>query len=140
MTVRCTLISASEVAKPTGTGACVSDLSRRVSRRHHSDPLAGLLTPFRCRSCLGMTGAPSVIFTCRHQHTIPAGKLQEISPRVGEFFSPPGGRLRWLPWGPPALDFRKEKSTEDRSLRCFLELLGGFEPPTSSLPRMRSTD
>ena len=39
----------------------------------------------------------------------------------------------------PALDFRKEKSTEDRSLRCFLELLGGFEPPTSSLPRMRST-
>ena len=24
--------------------------------------------------------------------------------------------------------------------RTFLELLGGFEPPTSSLPRMRSTD
>ena len=25
-------------------------------------------------------------------------------------------------------------------IRSFLELLGGFEPPTSSLPRMRSTD
>ena len=27
-----------------------------------------------------------------------------------------------------------EKSTENRSFRCFLELLGGFEPPASSLP------
>ena len=34
----------------------------------------------------------------------------------------------------------QQKSTENRSFRCFLELLGGFEPPTSSLPRMRSTD
>ena len=33
----------------------------------------------------------------------------------------------------------QQKSTENRSFRCFLELLGGFEPPTSSLPRMRST-
>ena len=36
--------------------------------------------------------------------------------------------------------FLQQKSTENRSFRCFLELLGGFEPPTSSLPRMRSTD
>ena len=28
----------------------------------------------------------------------------------------------------------QQKSTENRSFRCFLELLGGFEPPTSSLP------
>ena len=30
----------------------------------------------------------------------------------------------------------KVKSSEDRNLRSFLELLGGFEPPTSSLPRV----
>jgi hypothetical protein len=30
--------------------------------------------------------------------------------------------------------FLQQKSTENRSFRCFLELLGGFEPPTSSLP------
>ena len=35
--------------------------------------------------------------------------------------------------------FYSKKSTESRSFQCFLELLGGFEPPTSSLPRMRST-
>ena len=35
--------------------------------------------------------------------------------------------------------FGNKKSTENRSFRCSLELLGGFEPPTSSLPRMRST-
>ena len=28
----------------------------------------------------------------------------------------------------------QQKSTENRSFRCFLELLGGFEPPASSLP------
>ena len=33
----------------------------------------------------------------------------------------------------------KGKSSEIRRFRSFLELLGGFEPPTSSLPRMRST-
>ena len=119
MTVRCTLISASEVAKPTGTGACVSDLSRRVSRRHHSDPLAGLLTPFRCRSCLGMTGAPSVIFSCRHQHIIPAGKLQEIFPRTGEFFSPPGGRFRRLPWGGRPWIFAKKKAPKTEVFDAF---------------------
>ena len=39
----------------------------------------------------------------------------------------------------PESAFLQQKSTENRSFRCFLELLGGFEPPTSSLPRMRST-
>jgi len=29
---------------------------------------------------------------------------------------------------------KKGKSSENRSSRSFLELLGGFEPPTSSLP------
>lgn len=33
-----------------GTAPCVSDLSG--TSRHHSDPLAGHLTPFRRRSCL----------------------------------------------------------------------------------------
>ena len=32
-----------------------------------------------------------------------------------------------------------EKHPKSEDFRCFLELLGGFEPPTSSLPRMRST-
>ena len=31
--------------------------------------------------------------------------------------------------------FYSKKSTENRSFRCFLKLLGGFEPPTSSLPK-----
>ncbi len=47
MTVRSTLISASGMAKPNGPVHNVSDLACRS--RHHSDPLAGLLTPFRCR-------------------------------------------------------------------------------------------
>ena len=47
MTVRCTLISASGMAKPNGPVHNVSDLACRS--RHHSDPLAGLLTPFRRR-------------------------------------------------------------------------------------------
>ena len=34
---------------------------------------------------------------------------------------------------------KKPPKSEDLS-GFFLELLGGFEPPTSSLPRMRSTD
>ena len=34
----------------------------------------------------------------------------------------------------------QQKILKNRSFRGFLELLGGFEPPTSSLPRMRSTD
>ena len=33
----------------------------------------------------------------------------------------------------------KIKHPKSEDFRCFLELLGGFEPPTSSLPRMRST-
>ena len=33
----------------------------------------------------------------------------------------------------------QQKILKNRSFRGFLELLGGFEPPTSSLPRMRST-
>ena len=33
----------------------------------------------------------------------------------------------------------KEKVLFSLENRTFLELLGGFEPPTSSLPRMRST-
>ena len=45
MTVRSTLISASGMAKPNGPVHNVSDLACRS--RHHSDPLAGLLTPFR---------------------------------------------------------------------------------------------
>ena len=40
----------------------------------------------------------------------------------------------------PKSAFLQQKGTENRSFRCLLELLGGFEPPTSSLPRMRSTD
>ena len=47
MTVRSTLISASGMAKPNGPVHNVSDLACRVSRRHHSDLLAGTLTPFR---------------------------------------------------------------------------------------------
>ena len=46
----------------------------------------------------------------------------------------------WPTFWPTLLStFLQQKSTENRSFRCFLELLGGFEPPTSSLPRMRST-
>ena len=37
----------------------------------------------------------------------------------------------------PKSAFLQQKSTENRSFRCFLELLGGFEPPTSSLPKSR---
>ena len=33
--------------------------------------------------------------------------------------------------------FLQQKSIENRSFRCYLELLGGFEPPTSSLPKSR---
>ena len=33
-----------------------------------------------------------------------------------------------------------KKRPKSKDFRRFLELLGGFEPPTSSLPRMRSTD
>ena len=33
-----------------------------------------------------------------------------------------------------------KKHPKSKDFRRFLELLGGFEPPTSSLPRMRSTD
>jgi len=47
MTVRSTLILASGMAKPNGPVHNVSDLACRS--RHHSDPLAGLLTPFRRR-------------------------------------------------------------------------------------------
>jgi len=32
------------------------------------------------------------------------------------------------------LAFLQQKSIENRSFRCFLELLGRFELPTSSLP------
>ena len=36
--------------------------------------------------------------------------------------------------------FCNKKHLKFEDFRCFVELLGGFEPPTSSLPRMRSTD
>ena len=35
--------------------------------------------------------------------------------------------------------FYNEKHLKSEDFRCFLELLGRFELPTSSLPRMRST-
>ncbi len=35
--------------------------------------------------------------------------------------------------------FCNKKHPKSEDFRCFVELLGGFEPPTSSLPRMRST-
>ena len=35
--------------------------------------------------------------------------------------------------------FCNEKHPKSEDFRCFLELLGRFELPTSSLPRMRST-
>ena len=35
---------------------------------------------------------------------------------------------------------KKKEPCNHCGCRVFLELLGGFEPPTSSLPRMRSTD
>ena len=48
-----------------------------------------------------------------------------------------GGKM-WVScltfWPTPKSAFLQQKSTENRSFRCFLELLGGFEPPTSSLP------
>jgi hypothetical protein len=37
----------------------------------------------------------------------------------------------------PAVYFEKQKTCISAG---SLELMGGFEPPTSSLPRMRSTD
>ena len=40
-----------------------------------------------------------------------------------------------------SLSRHKKKTPKIRRFQVFfLELLGGFEPPTSSLPRMRSTD
>ena len=44
--------------------------------------------------------------------------------------------VRQLPyiWPTPKSAFLQQKGTENRSFRCLLELLGGFEPPTSSLP------
>ena len=35
--------------------------------------------------------------------------------------------------------FATKKHLKSEDFRYLLELLGGFEPPTSSLPRMRST-
>ena len=37
------------------------------------------------------------------------------------------------------VQIRNKKHPKSDDFRCFLELLPGFEPGTSSLPRMRST-
>ncbi|MBQ5583840.1 MAG: hypothetical protein IIU74_03800, partial [Ruminiclostridium sp.] len=52
-----------------------------------------------------------------------------------------GKRMRPSPgdsaaWFRLMLALKKRKSSEIRRFRSFLELLGGFEPPTSSLPRV----
>lgn len=58
------LTSASGMAKPSGTAHSVSDLARRAALfappGHHSDLLAGPLTPFRRRVLLSHPSAPSV--------------------------------------------------------------------------------
>ena len=74
MTVRSTLISASGMAKPNGPVHNVSDLACRS--RHHSDPLAGLLTPFRCRVLLSLPGAPSVFSVVNRQYNTEKPELQ----------------------------------------------------------------
>ena len=74
MTVRSTLILASGMAKPNGPVHNVSDLACRS--RHHSDPLAGLLTPFRCRVLRLLPGAPSVFSVVSRQYNTEKPELQ----------------------------------------------------------------
>lgn len=87
MTVRSTLISASGMAKPNGPVHNVSDLACRS--RHHSDPLAGLLTPFRCRVLLSLPGAPSVF-------QLSIGSITQKSPNCKEIPGHPNPRLSIL--------------------------------------------
>ena len=84
MTVRSTLILASGMAKPNGPVHNVSDLACRS--RHHSDPLAGLLTPFRCRVLLSLPGAPSVF-------QLSIGSITQKSPNCKEIPGHPDSRL-----------------------------------------------
>ena len=62
------------MAKPNGPVHNVSDLACRS--RHHSDPLAGLLTPFRCRVLLSLPGAPSVFSVVNRQYNTEKPELQ----------------------------------------------------------------
>lgn len=91
MTVRSTLILASGMAKPNGPVHNVSDLACRS--RHHSDPLAGLLTPFRCRVLLSLPGAPSVFSVVNRQYNTEKPELQG-DPRPFQF-SPVHSPLSW---------------------------------------------
>ena len=62
------------MAKPNGPVHSVSDLACRG--RHHSDPLAGTLTPFRCRVLLSLPGAPSVFSVVNRQYNSEKPELQ----------------------------------------------------------------
>lgn len=62
------------MAKPNGPVHNVSDLACRG--RHHSDPLAGTLTPFRCRVLLSLPGAPSVFSVVNRQYNSEKPELQ----------------------------------------------------------------
>lgn len=62
------------MAKPNGPVHNVSDLACRS--RHHSDPLAGLLTPFRRRVLLSLPGAPSVFSVVNRQYNTEKPELQ----------------------------------------------------------------
>ena len=60
-------------------------------------------------------------------HLLPVPRISTCGSGCGS-----GGCPAFCPT--PESAFLQQKSTENRSFRCFLELLGGFEPPTSSLP------
>lgn len=80
MTVRSTLILASGMAKPNGPVHNVSDLACRS--RHHSDPLAGLLTPFRRRVLW--------LFPARRPFVqLSIGSITQKSPNCKEIPAPP---------------------------------------------------
>ena len=62
------------MAKPNGPVHNVSDLACRS--RHHSDLLAGTLTPFRRRVLLPLPGAPSVFSVVNRQYNTEKPELQ----------------------------------------------------------------
>ena len=62
------------MAKPNGPVHNVSDLACRS--RHHSDLLAGTLTPFRRRVLLPLPGAPSVFSVVNRQYNSEKPELQ----------------------------------------------------------------
>ena len=126
MTVRSTLILASGMAKPTGPVHNVSDLACRS--RHHSDLLAGLLTPFRRRVLLSLPGAPSVFSVVNRQYNTEKPELQgnprpsaTIFLRLSGSERPPdahGGQLRGVQQHQRLLRQRVSQRRVLRAGRC----------------------